>query len=38
MLMERVQAGDTAQFAVLFERYHVGLFRYVLHLRGSDQR
>jgi RNA polymerase sigma factor (sigma-70 family) len=32
VLMERVQDGDTAQLALLFERYHVGLFRYVLHL------
>jgi RNA polymerase sigma factor (sigma-70 family) len=32
LLMERVQAGDTAQLALLFERYHVALFRYVLHL------
>ncbi len=32
LLMERVQEGDTTQLAILFERYHVGLFRYVLHL------
>ena len=31
-LMERVRSGDTAQLALLFERYHVGLFRYAMHL------
>ncbi len=31
-LMRLVQAGDTAQLAVLFERYHVALFRYLLQL------
>jgi RNA polymerase sigma-70 factor (ECF subfamily) len=30
--MEQVKGGDTAQLALLFERYHLGLFRYVLHL------
>ena len=30
--MKRVQGGDTAQLALLFERYHVALFRYVLRL------
>jgi RNA polymerase sigma-70 factor (ECF subfamily) len=30
--MKLVQAGDSAQLATLFERYHVGLFRYVLSL------
>ena len=31
-LMRLVQAGETAQLAVLFERYHVPLFRYLLQL------
>jgi len=31
-LMKQVQAGDTAQLAFLFERYHVQLFQYVLQL------
>ncbi len=31
-LMKLVQAGDTNQLATLFERYHVGLFRYLLSL------
>jgi RNA polymerase sigma factor (sigma-70 family) len=31
-LMKLVQAGDSAQLATLFERYHVGLFRYLLSL------
>jgi RNA polymerase sigma-70 factor (ECF subfamily) len=35
-LMKLVQAGDTAQLAVLFERHHVGLFRYLLAL-GRDR-
>jgi len=35
-LMQLVQAGDTAQLAVLFERHHVGLFRYLLAL-GRDR-
>jgi RNA polymerase sigma factor (sigma-70 family) len=30
--MKLVQAGDPAQLATLFERYHVGLFRYLLSL------
>ena len=33
--MVRVQAGETAQLAVLFERYHLPLFRYLLHLTGN---
>jgi RNA polymerase sigma-70 factor (ECF subfamily) len=33
--MRLVQAGDTAQLAVLFERHHVALFRYLLHLTGD---
>ncbi len=31
-LMKLVQAGDTAPLAVLFEHYHLPLFRYLLHL------
>ncbi len=31
-VMELVQAGDSAQLALLFERYHLPLFRYLLHL------
>lgn len=31
-LMELVQAGDTAQLALIFERHHVALFRYLLHM------
>lgn len=30
--MRQVQAGETAQLAVLFERYHGALFRYLLQL------
>ena len=30
--MKQVQAGDTAQLAVLFERYHVPLFQYLVQL------
>ena len=30
--MKQVQAGDTAQLAVLFERYHVPLFQYLYQL------
>jgi RNA polymerase sigma factor (sigma-70 family) len=30
--MKLVQAGDSAQLATLFERYHLGLFRYLLTL------
>jgi RNA polymerase sigma factor (sigma-70 family) len=33
--MRQVQAGETAQLAVLFERYHLPLFRYLLHLTGN---
>ncbi len=33
--MQLVQAGETAQLAVLFERYHLPLFRYLLHLSGN---
>jgi RNA polymerase sigma factor (sigma-70 family) len=35
-LMKLVQAGDTERLAVLFERHHVGLFRYLLAL-GRDR-
>ena len=31
-LMRQVQAGDTAQLAILFERHNVPLFRYLMHL------
>lgn len=31
-VMKQVQAGDTAQLALLFERYHVPLFQYLFHL------
>jgi RNA polymerase sigma factor (sigma-70 family) len=31
-LMELVQAGDTAQLALIFERHHVALFRYLLQM------
>jgi RNA polymerase sigma-70 factor (ECF subfamily) len=31
-LMKLVQAGDSAQLATLFERYHLALFRYLLSL------
>jgi RNA polymerase sigma factor (sigma-70 family) len=30
--MELVQAGDSAQLAVLFERHHLALFRYLLRM------
>lgn len=30
--MALVQAGETAQLAVLFERHHLTVFRYLLHL------
>ncbi len=33
--MRSLQAGDTAQLAVLFERYHLSLFRYLLSLSGN---
>lgn len=31
-LMRLIQAGDTEQLAILFERYHLALFRYLLQL------
>ena len=34
-LMKQVQAGDTGQLAVLFERHHLSLFRYVMGLTGN---
>lgn len=34
-VMERVQAGETAQLSILFERYHLPLFRYLFHLTES---
>jgi RNA polymerase sigma factor (sigma-70 family) len=34
-LMRLVQAGDTTQLALLFERHHVALFRYLLHLTSD---
>ena len=33
--MRSLQAGDTAQLAVLFERYHLPLFRYLAALSGN---
>jgi RNA polymerase sigma factor (sigma-70 family) len=33
--MRSLQAGDTAQLAVLFERYHLPLFRYLVALSGN---
>jgi RNA polymerase sigma-70 factor (ECF subfamily) len=35
--MKLVQAGDTAQLAVLFERHHLALFRYLLHLTRNRE-
>jgi RNA polymerase sigma-70 factor (ECF subfamily) len=35
--MKLVQAGDTAQLAVLFERYHLPLFRYLLSLTRNRE-
>ena len=34
-VMRSLQDGDTAQLAVLFERYHLSLFRYLLSLTGN---
>jgi len=31
-IMKRVQSGETAELALLFERHHLPLFRYLLHL------
>lgn len=33
--MQSLQSGDTAQLAVLFERYHLSLFRYLLSISGN---
>jgi RNA polymerase sigma-70 factor (ECF subfamily) len=33
--MTRIQAGDTSQLGVLFERHHLALFRYLFHLSGN---
>ncbi len=35
LLMKRVQEGETAQLALLFERHHLALFRYLLGLSGN---
>ncbi len=37
-VMQQVQMGDTAQLAVLFERHHLALYRYLLHLTGNSAR
>jgi RNA polymerase sigma factor (sigma-70 family) len=34
-LMKLLQAGDTAPLALLFERHHLGLFRYLSGLTGD---
>ncbi|HEY1950525.1 MAG TPA: RNA polymerase sigma factor [Bryobacteraceae bacterium] len=34
-LMKLVQAGDTAQLALLFERHHLALFRYLFGLTSN---
>ena len=36
--MQRVQAGETVLLAILFERYHVPLFRYMLQLTRDRTR
>jgi RNA polymerase sigma-70 factor (ECF subfamily) len=35
-LMVLVQAGETSQLAVLFERHHLPLFRYLMHLTRNQ--
>lgn len=35
LLMKRVQEGEVAQLALLFERHHLALFRYLLGLTGN---
>jgi RNA polymerase sigma factor (sigma-70 family) len=35
--MKLVQAGDSAQLALLFERYHVPLFRYLLQMTRNRE-
>ncbi len=32
LAMQRIQDGEAESLAILFERYHVALFRYLLHL------
>jgi RNA polymerase sigma-70 factor (ECF subfamily) len=34
--MQRVQGGETGELAVLFERYNVPLFQYLLHLTRNQ--
>jgi RNA polymerase sigma factor (sigma-70 family) len=34
-LMKQVQDGDTVQVALLFERHHVAIFRYLLRMSGN---
>ena len=36
-LMRRVDGGETDALAFLFERHHVALFRYLLHLTGNRE-
>ncbi len=36
-VMKLVQAGDSAQLALLFERYHVSLFRYLLQMTRNRE-
>ena len=33
--MKRVQAGEIAQLALLFERHHASLFQYLVGLTGD---
>jgi RNA polymerase sigma-70 factor (ECF subfamily) len=35
VIMQLVQAGDVARLALLFERHHLPLFRYLLYLTGD---
>jgi RNA polymerase sigma-70 factor, ECF subfamily len=35
ILMQQVRAGEVHQLAILFERYHAGLFRYYLRMTGN---
>ena len=37
VVMKLVQAGDSAQLALLFERYHVPLFRYLLQMTRNRE-
>lgn len=34
-IMQAVQQGEAAKLAILFDRHHVSLFRYLLHLSGN---